>query len=127
MLFLFLTPFQCSNISIDAFQSIKRIFVWATNFVHGGPIENAKIILTTRDSQSENVTNVRKSIVETPGTVACSNKEGVAVLDHPTGVYESLIVQQGKDISFIENVSSLLRGNSFRKLLWHLFDGKEKS
>jgi len=37
---------QCTNLSIDAFQSIKQIYAWATDMLNGGIIEDVKFVIS---------------------------------------------------------------------------------
>jgi len=109
--------------------------------LNGGIIEDVKFVISGKQEsiQIEGIPSpiCRKSVLpELSGTIAFTNSEGilslliififqigVAVLDHPTGIYDTLIAQKGKDVVFIQNVSSLLRGNSFKKIIWHIFNG----
>ena len=59
------------------------------------------------------------------GKAVYTNKEGLAVLSYATNVAETIIVQKGNDVAFIENVKSSLSGLNKSELVWHVFDGKK--
>ena len=124
---------QCTSMSLEVIQGLKEMYIWATDLVKGGPLSGVKIEKLERlevpvdplaDSHS-GTDSMRKSMpLERPKTPQVTNKDGLLILPHPTTSSAAIIAQKGKDIVFMEGITSIIKGNSFTKLLWHIFDDR---
>jgi hypothetical protein len=102
--------------------------VWTTSFVKASSIEKAKVTFTQKlevpQSIAEAQTTSQDGELTTTGWTDHNGFTTIAYPKNSTPGSEILIVQKGNDIAFMKGVTFLKEGKSFRKLLWHVFDGK---